>query len=72
MASNPTPRLPQSKIPAWERRRSPERWKWNGNRSSDPKLPKLELSGHYNPVRVLLYALARGGLGVLLLFLALR
>lgn len=71
MSTVPSPNLPKSKIPAWERRRRPEHWKWNGNRKGDPRLPRLERSVEANPVRVLLYAVAGtlAGLGILILTL---
>lgn len=71
MPPMPTPRLPKSKIPTWERRRNPDRWRWNGLRRTDPRMPKLEAGLEASPVRVILYAVAGTltGLGILLLTL---
>jgi len=71
MSTVPSPNLPKSKIPAWERRRQPERRRWNGNRKGDPRLPRLDTSLEANPARILLYALAGtlAGLGILILTL---
>jgi len=57
MAPAPHPQVPKSRIPTWERRRSPERWKWNGNRRGDPKFPALDATEQANPRRVLILAL---------------
>ena len=71
MSTVPSPNLPKSKIPTWERRRKPERRKWNGMRKGDPRLPGLDRSLEANPVRILLYAVAGtlAGLGILILTL---
>ena len=63
--------LPKSKIPAWERRRTMDRWKWNGQRRGDPRLPRLEATLETNPFRVVVYALvgSLAGLGILILTL---
>lgn len=34
-----SPDLPPFRIPAWERRRGPDRFRWNGKRRNDPRLP---------------------------------
>jgi hypothetical protein len=71
MSTVPSPNLPKSKIPAWERRRRPDHWKWNGERRNDPHLPRLDRTLEASPRRVILYALAGtlAGLGILLLTL---
>lgn len=71
MSTVPSPNLPKSKIPTWERRRRPDRRKWNGARKGDPRLPRLDPSFEASPVRVLLYAVAGtlAGLGLLILTL---
>jgi len=71
MPSLPSSHLPKSKIPAWERRRAPEQWRWNGRRRGDPQLPRLETSLKTRPKRVILYAVAGSlaGLGILILTL---
>lgn len=72
MSSTPSPHLPKSKIPAWERRKTAERWKWNGRRQGDPGLPTLETRLDARPVRILLWSLAGGLAGITILFFALR
>lgn len=71
MSTVPNPNLPKAKLPAWERRRRPDHWKWNGERRNDPHLPRLDRALEANPTRVLLYALAGtlAGLGILILTL---
>ncbi len=71
MPPRPGPNLPKSKIPAWERRRGPQTWKWNGERKGDPRLPRLDPSRDAQSWRVLLYAMAGALIGVGILFLAL-
>lgn len=64
--------LPRTRIPAWERRRKPDRRRWNGNRKGDPQVPRLELSLEIRPLRL---ALILGGAAIawaLMLFLTLR
>lgn len=68
-----SPDLPKSKVPAWERRRGPERLRWNGRRRNDPRLPRLDrldrLDRPPTARRTLFYAVAGCllGLGLLLL-----
>jgi len=37
MPPSPPLPLPPSRIPAWERRRNPDRRQWNGRRQADPR-----------------------------------
>ena len=72
MANPPTPRIPKPRIPAWERRRQPPRWRWNGNRKSDPRVPRLSPNSESSPIRVICYALAGTLVGLSLLILAMN
>jgi len=72
MPPTPGPNLPKSKIPPWERRRGPQKWRWNGERRGDPRLPRLERSLEASPGRILIYAVAGALIGVGILFLALH
>ena len=72
MANPPAPHLPKPRIPAWERRRQPARWRWNGSRRGDPRLPRLSSEREANPLRVICYALAGTLVGLSLLILALN
>ena len=71
MANHSTPHLGKPRIPTWERRRQPARWRWNGNRRGDPRLPRLSSNREANPLRVICYALAGSLVGLSLLILAL-
>ena len=72
MSTYPTPNFPKSKIPPWERRRRPERWRWNGNRKGDPCLPRLAPTTETSPGRILLWAVLGSIIGCLVLFLAIH
>jgi len=72
MSTVPSPHIPKSSIPAWERRKRSDQRKWNGNRRGDPHLPKIENAMATNPTRVALYSLAGALVGLGILLLALR
>ncbi|GEM_PF-3364462 len=72
ISRHPPTRLPSSRIPPWERRRRPDRWKWNGNRKGDPRLPALDPALEASPMRVILYGLAGSLLGLGFLLLAMK
>ena len=69
MSPKPPPPLPRSRIPAWERRRAPDRWRWNGRRNNDPRLPRLTAA---SLGQILYYAFAGSVLGLLMFLLAMR
>lgn len=72
MAPVPRPTVLKSKIPPWERRRGPDKWKWNGERRGDPRLPRLGKALEAHPGRILLYAVAGTLIGIGILFLTLH
>ncbi|BDU78339.1 hypothetical protein [Mesoterricola sediminis] len=72
MAALLHPPLPSSRIPTWERRRTPDRRRWNGNRKGDPQVPRLEWSLEIRPQRLALIVGGAALAWVLLLFLAFR
>ncbi len=72
MPPTPSPNLPKTKIPVWERRRKPDRWKWNGSRKGDPHGPLRRHAGEARPKYALLYSAAGFLIGLGILILALR
>jgi len=72
MSALPSPKLPKSRIPAWERRRGPDRWQWNGRRRGDPHLPFQAPAEKGAPLRLLFFALAGSLAGLSLLILAFK
>ena len=72
MSTVPSPHIPKSSIPAWERRKRSDQRKWNGNRRGDPRLPGIETTLEANPARVMLYAVVGTLMGLGILILALR
>ena len=69
MSPNPSLPLPRSRIPAWERRQAPERWRWNGRRNHDPRLPRFTAA---SLGQILYYAVAGSVLGILMFLLSQR
>lgn len=71
MSLEPSSHLPKPRVPAWERRRGPQRRRWNGRRREDPRLP-VNPDSWARASQVLLKAFAGILLGLGMILLAMH